>query len=57
MGPINLSLNVGEGDAASFFTGQVVTPTYVADASMAAQNASYGRVQQAANMQLPGLTT
>jgi hypothetical protein len=57
MGPISLSLNVGGGDAASFFTGQVVTPSYVADASMAAQNASYGRVQQSANMQVPGLVT
>jgi hypothetical protein len=57
MGPISLSLSVGGSDAASFLTGQVVTPTYVADASMAAQNASYGRVQASANTQVPGLIT
>jgi hypothetical protein len=57
MGPVNLSLNIEGADTASFLTGQVVTPSYVADASMAAQNASYGRVQQAANSQVPGLVT
>ena len=56
-GPVNLSLNIEGADTASFLTGQVVTPSYVADASMAAQNASYGRVQQAANTQVPGLVT
>jgi hypothetical protein len=57
MGPLSISMNIGGSDAASFLTGQVVTPGYVADASMAAQNASYGRVQASANTQLPGLTT
>jgi hypothetical protein len=35
--------------------GQPITSDFVADASMAAQNASYGRVQQSATMQVPGL--
>ena len=37
-------------------TGQYVTPEFVTDQSMAAQGSGYGRTQQAANMQLPGLT-
>jgi hypothetical protein len=35
--------------------GQPITPEFVTDQSMAAQGASYGRTQQAANMQVPGL--
>jgi hypothetical protein len=35
--------------------GQPITSDFVADQSMAAQNASYGRTQQSANLQVPGL--
>ena len=35
--------------------GTPITPEFVADQSMAAQDASYGRTQQAANLQVPGL--
>ena len=35
--------------------GTPITADYVADQSMAAQNASYGRTQQSANLQVPGL--
>ena len=35
--------------------GTAITPEFIADGSMAAQNASYGRTQQSANMQVPGL--
>jgi hypothetical protein len=35
--------------------GQPISPEFVADSSMAAQNSSYGRVQQSANLQVPGL--
>jgi hypothetical protein len=35
--------------------GQPITPEFVTDQSMAAQGSSYGRTQQAANMQVPGL--
>jgi hypothetical protein len=55
-GPTYLSLNLSGADAATFMTGQFVTPQFVADQSIAAQNSSYGRTQQSANMQLPGLT-
>jgi hypothetical protein len=41
-----LSLNIN---------GQPITADFVADQSMAAQNASYGRTQQSANLQVPGL--
>jgi hypothetical protein len=41
-----LSLNIN---------GTPITADFVADQSMAAQNASYGRTQQSANLQLPGL--
>jgi len=43
---MNFSLNIN---------GQQITPEFVADQSMAAQGSSYGRTQQAANMQVPGL--
>lgn len=55
-GATYLSLNVSGSDAATFMTGQFVTPQFVADQAMAAQYSSYGRTQQSANMQLPGLT-
>jgi hypothetical protein len=35
--------------------GTPITPEFVADQSMAAQDSSYGRTQQAANLQVPGL--
>ena len=35
--------------------GTPITADYVADQTMAAQNASYGRTQQSANLQVPGL--
>jgi hypothetical protein len=35
--------------------GQPITSDFVADQSLAAQNASYGRTQQSANLQVPGL--
>ncbi len=45
-GGMNLALNIN---------GQPITPDFVADQSLAAQGASYGRTQQAANIQVPGL--
>jgi hypothetical protein len=35
--------------------GQPITPEFVADSSMAALNSSYGRMQQSAHLNLPGL--
>jgi len=55
-GPTYLSLNVSGGELAGFMTGQYVTPAFVTDQAMAAQGAGYGRTQQSANMNLPGLT-
>jgi hypothetical protein len=55
-GATYLSLNISGNDAANFMTGQFVTPQFVTDQAMAAQYSSYGRTQQSANMQLPGLT-
>ena len=43
---VNLSLNIN---------GQPISADFVADQSMAAQAASYGRTQMAANMAVPGL--
>jgi len=45
-GSTYLSLNIN---------GQPITADFVADQSLAAQNASYGRTQQSANLQVPGL--
>jgi hypothetical protein len=45
-GVTNIALNIN---------GQPITPEFVTDQSMAAQGSSYGRTQQAANMQVPGL--
>jgi hypothetical protein len=55
-GATYLSMNVSGSDAANFMTGQFVTPQFVTDQAMAAQYSSYGRTQQSANMQVPGLT-
>ena len=55
-GATYLSLSISGNDAANFMTGQFVTPQFVTDQAMAAQYSSYGRTQQSANMQLPGLT-
>ena len=55
-GATYLSLSIGGNDAANFMTGQYVTPQFVTDQAMAAQYSSYGRTQQSANGQLPGLT-
>jgi len=55
-GATYMSLNISGSDAANFMTGQYVTPQFVTDQAMAAQYSSYGRTQQSANMQLPGLT-
>jgi hypothetical protein len=55
-GATYLSLNISGSDAANFMTGQYVTPQFVTDQALAAQYSSYGRTQQSANMQLPGLT-
>jgi hypothetical protein len=55
-GATYLSLSISGNDAANFMTGQYVTPQFVTDQAMAAQYSSYGRTQQSANMQLPGLT-
>jgi len=55
-GTTYMSLSISGNDAANFMTGQFVTPQFVTDQAMAAQYSSYGRTQQSANMQLPGLT-
>ncbi|HZT32767.1 MAG TPA: hypothetical protein VE999_01680 [Gemmataceae bacterium] len=55
-GPTYVSLNISGAAVAPFMTGQFVTPEFVTDQAMAAQYASYGRTQQSANMQVPGLT-
>jgi len=55
-GPTYLSINIDGQGLAPFMTNQFMTPQFVMDQSMAAQYSSYGRTQQSANMQLPGLT-
>lgn len=55
-GPTYLSLNIGADSTAGFMTGQYVTPQFVSQQVSAGQNASIDRTQQAANMQLPGLS-
>jgi hypothetical protein len=54
-GPINLSLHVDGASTAAFMTGSYVTPQFVQNQTIAAQNGSYQRVQDSANMQQPGL--
>jgi hypothetical protein len=56
MGPTYLSVNVDGNGLAPFMTGQYVTSGFVSDQLTAAQNSSQGRVQQAANLVLPGLS-
>jgi hypothetical protein len=51
----NTSGGTGIGNFSLNINGQPITPEFVADSSMAAQNSSYGRVQQSANLQVPGL--
>jgi len=46
MGATSISLNIN---------GQPITSDFVADQSMAAQATGYGRAQQSANLQVPGL--
>jgi hypothetical protein len=46
MGMPSIALNIN---------GTPITADFVADQSMAAQQASYGRTQMSANMQVPGL--
>jgi hypothetical protein len=55
MGPMSVSLNINGADAQAFIQGQMITPQFVTDQSLSSQNSSYGRVQQSANMQIPGL--
>lgn len=55
-GQLNLQVLVDGQGSGSYMAGNVFTAQYVADQSMAAQNSSYQRTQQAANSQLPGLT-
>ena len=51
--------STGTGSSATYLSlninGTPITADYVADQTMAAQNASYGRTQQSANLQVPGL--
>jgi hypothetical protein len=56
--PGSPNTQAGMGGGMSFalnINGQPITPEFVMDASMTAQNNSYNRVQQSANMQVPGL--
>jgi hypothetical protein len=55
--PINLALHVDGQSTAAFMTGNYVTPQFVQDQAMAAQNSSYNRVQGSAILQQPGLVT
>ena len=43
---VNLALNIN---------GTPITADFVADQAMAAQDVNYGRAQQSANLQVPGL--
>ncbi len=49
------SAGMGNTTIALNINGTPITPEFVMDQSMAAQGGSYGRTQQAANMQVPGL--
>ena len=51
----NTAAGAGATSIAININGQPITPEFVTDQSMAAQGSSYGRTQQAANMQVPGL--
>jgi hypothetical protein len=56
--PTTPAPNTSAGTGATYLSlninGTPITADYVADQSMAAQNASYGRTQQSANLQVPG---
>ena len=54
-GTPNTVAGTGATSIAININGQPITPEFVTDQSMAAQDSSYGRTQQAANMQVPGL--
>jgi len=53
--PISLAVHVDGQGIAPFMTGQYMTPSFIADQTMAAQQSSYFRTQQSANLQQPGL--
>jgi ABC-type transporter Mla subunit MlaD len=55
-GPILMQVLVDGKGSGDYMAGNVFTPQFVTDQSMAAQYASYGRTQQSANMQVPGLS-
>jgi hypothetical protein len=55
-GPLLMQVLVDGKGSGDYMAGNVFTPQFVTDQSLAAQDASYGRTQQSANMQLPGLT-
>ena len=52
----NLQFLVDGKSSGDYMAGNVFTPQFVSDQSMAAQNASMNRTQQSANTILPGLT-
>ena len=54
-GSPNTSGGGGTTTIALNINGQPITPEFVTDQSLSAQNSSYNRVQQSANMQIPGL--
>jgi len=50
--------NTAAGGGSSFtinLNGQPITPEFVADSALSAQGSAYGRTQQAANLNIPGL--
>jgi hypothetical protein len=55
-GPTYLSLNVDGVGLAPFMTNNYMNAQFISDQSLAGQNASINRTQQAANMQVPGLS-
>jgi hypothetical protein len=54
-GTPNTAAGAGATNIALNINGQPITPEFVTDQSMAAQGSSYGRTQQSANLQVPGL--
>ena len=53
--PVQIALHVDGQSTAAFMSGNYVTPQFVQDQSLAAQNSSYYRTQTAANLDQPGL--
>ena len=53
----NTSGGAGGTSIALNINGQPITPEFVMDSSLSAQGSSYGRVQSAANLNVPGLMT